>query len=956
MADRWQQIESLCHAALARPANEREAFLAEACQGDPWLRAEVDSLLARAASASAFLEHPVIGAASASLIGRQLGAYRIESSLGAGGMGEVYRAMDTRLGRAVALKVLPGAWAADEQRRSRFEREARAVAALNHPNICIIHDVGSDQGIDYLVMELVDGETLAARLKKARLPLDEALALGIEIADALDKAHGQGIVHRDLKPGNIMLASAGSGSAHATHAKLLDFGLARIIPSGLASVASPTASSPMTEAGAMLGTLQYMAPEQIEGRPADARTDIFAFGALLFEMLTGRRAFEGGTGAALMAAILREDPAPVYPRDLGRIVKRCLEKDPARRYQSARDLVNDLDEIKRDLDSGALAMVVARPMRIPGWRLALWLVALLSAAAIAIAGYGWSGSNRPSDARIERFQLQPPRGVEIQPAGPNSVLAISPDGRWVAFRAVSAAPNKGGLYLRAIGDLEAKQIANAGASPFFSPDSRWLGFVAENAMHKVPVTGGRPERICEVPNVLSVRGASWGADDAIVFSLDRVLWRVSAAGGKPAPLTRPASNARHYWPQVLPGDAAAVFTANEGYNDRWRRIALVSLKTGEIRMLPDLSGTVARYSPTGHLLFSRFGALHAAPFDVVRLEVTGKPVKVLDDVHTFAGSGSVLFDLSASGSLVFSPGADLFPDGELHWVDTDGTMSSFDSRHRPYVGVAVDPSGTRMVASIADEFGEADLWMCDVARCAWSRLTNGMHAWSEIVWSGDSRSIFFTSFKSGEAEVFRIPSSGGEPEQLTFDSTVWEHPGSVSADGKTLLFWQSSPSQADLMTLRLEPRGTPARVTDTPRSVNSSPRISPNGRSVAYVSNETGSTQIHIRAFPGPGETVTVSTDGGANPWWNADGRELFYQRGSQIWSVTADQTGSFRQRPARMIVNASFAEGSTSAFVPATINGRFLAIRRARPERRLVYVPAWAAEMKQILGLSAPQ
>jgi serine/threonine-protein kinase len=956
VADRWQRVESLCHAALARPAGERAAFLVEACSGDPTLRAEVESLIGRAESSASFLETPAIGVATVSLIGRRLGAYRIEQPIGAGGMGEVYRAKDTRLGRDVAVKILPAALAADPQRRSRFEREARAVAALNHPNICTIHDVGQDQGLDFLVMELVDGEPLASRLKKGPLPLDEALARAIEIADALDRAHGQGIVHRDLKPGNVMLARTGAGTA--THAKLLDFGLARMAPSAADRRLTATAgdTAPVTEAGAVLGTLQYMAPEQIEGRPADARTDIFAFGIMLYEMTTGRRAFDGGTGAALMAAILREDPVPVYPHDLGRIVKRCLEKDPLRRYQSARDLVNDLDEIKHNLGSAAAAAGAVRPVRAPGWRLALWAVPLLAAAVFAIGGYGWSGSSDYSGARIERYHLQPPRGTEIQPAGPNSVLAISPDGRWVAFRTVSAAPNRGGLYLRGIGDLEAKQIAAAGASPFFSPDSRWLGFVAENAMHKVPVAGGRPERICQVPNILSIRGASWGSDDVIVFSLDRALWRVSAAGGTPAQLTQPGPNARHYWPQVLPGGAAAVFTANEGYNDRWRKIALASLKTGESRMLPDLSGTVARYSPTGHLLFSRFGALHAAPFDVVRLEVTGKPVKVLDDVHTFLGSGSALFDLSASGSLVFSPGADLFPDGELQWVDRDGTMSTFDGRHRPYLGASVDPSGTRVAAAIADEFGEADLWVCDIARCAWSRLTSGMHAWSEIVWSPDSRSIFFTSFKSGEAEVFRIPSSGGEPEQLTFDSTVWEHPGSVSADGKTLVFWQASVSRGDLMTVTLDPQGKPQNLTRSPPFSRSSPRLSPDGRLLAYVSNETGSTQIHVRAFPGPGETLTVSADGGANPWWSADGRELFYQRGSQIWSVTADHAGSFRQRPARMIVNAGFTDGSTSVFVPATLNGRFLAIRRAKPERRLVYVPNWAAEMKQILGLSAPR
>jgi eukaryotic-like serine/threonine-protein kinase len=868
-------------------------------------------------------------------------------------MGEVYRAKDTRLGREVAVKVLPAAWAADAQRRLRFEREARAVAALNHPNICTIHDVGRDQGLDFLVMELVDGDSLSTRLAKGPLPLDQALGHAIEIADALDKAHRQGIIHRDLKPGNVMLARTGSGKSHGAQAKLLDFGLARIVPVGAGAGVAPTDTTPKTEAGALLGTLQYMAPEQIEGRSADARTDIFAFGALLHEMLTGRRAFEGTSTAGLMAAILREDPPPVHPREAGRIVRRCLEKDPLRRYQSARDLLNDLEEVKDDLDSGRLQTSSASPAH-AGRRVRRWAGVWIALGLVCVVGAGagyvrWRRLAAPS-AVSGRFQLPPPQGVGLLPTGVRSVLAVSPDGQWVAFGGVGAEPNANGLFLRPIRELGATRIAPAATTPFFSPDSRWLGFFAENAMYKVSVDGGRPQRICSVPNTSSIRGASWSDNETIVFSLDRALWRVSSAGGDPTVLTRPASNGRHYWPQVLPGSAAAVFTFNEGYNDRWRHIGVVSLKTGESRTLPELSGTAARYVSSGHLVYSRFGVLHAAPFDLSRLEVTGKPIKILDNVHTFAGSGSVSFDVSATGSLVYIPEGGLFPEGDILWLDRQGKVAPLLEERKRYLGAAFDPEGKRLVAAIADDFGEADLWIHEIERGAretWGRVTYGMHAWSELAWSPDGQWIFFTSFKSGEGELFRMPSRGGSPEQLTFDVTVWEHPGSVTPDGTTLLFWQAPISQSDLMTLKLEPRGTPQPLTNSPEFLESSPRISPKGRWVAYVSNESGSAQIHVRPFPGPGEGVRVSSDGGTTPWWSRDGRELFYRRAAEIWAVVVEPGAAFRHGPPRMLFKADFL-GSSGTLVTAGGTDRFAVIRREEPHRQLVYVPNWLEELKQ--------
>ncbi|HET9261741.1 MAG TPA: protein kinase [Vicinamibacterales bacterium] len=883
-------------------------------------------------------------------VGRQLGAYRLDAPIGAGGMGEVYRAKDTRLGRDVALKILPAAFAADPQRRSRFEREARAVAALNHPNICTIHDVGHDQGIDFLVMELVDGESLAARLAKGPLPLDEALARAMEIADALDKAHGQGIIHRDLKPGNVMLAKSGSGKA--THVKLLDFGLARIVQAAVgAGVSVPTDTSPMTEAGALLGTLQYMAPEQIEGQPADARTDVFAFGALFYEMLTGRRAFEGSSTAAVMAAILREEPTPVDPPGVGRIVRRCLAKDPIRRYQSARDLLNDLAEVRESLASGQ-----SEPRNIPlpqrrrraSDRAFGWLALGVAVVAIGIAAsVTWNRPTIPATFS-GRLDVQPPDGVAILPSQPRSVLAISPDGQWVAFRGFDSRTRETALYLRSIGELGTRMIARQGHVPFFSPDSRWLGFLADSAMFRVPVGAGRRQPICELPEIDSVRGASWGDDGTIVFTLDRALWRVPSEGGAPTRLTSPASGQRHYWPHALPGSAAAVFTINQGYNDRWRTIASVSLKTGEVRVFPALSGTAPRYVRSGHLVYSRFGALHAIPFDLPELAISGEAVKILDDVNTHFGSGSVAFDVSTSGSLVYIPGADRVPESELVWLDREGNAAPLVQERRAYLGAAVDPSGKRLAVAIADELGEADLSVYEIDRRAWTDLTEGMHLGSQLVWSPDGNWIFFTSFKSGEAELYRTPSREGSPEQLTWAAEYWEHPSSVSPDGKTLFFWRTETSQSDLMTLNLEPRARPNPFTKTPQFFEAVARISPDGRWVAYESDESGGGQVHVRPLPGPGRSYRVSAVAGRNPWWSTDGRELFYQRGAEIWAVPVEPGSTFRPGAPRMLFSAEFLSRPDSLVMSGHTSERFMAIRSDPPPRRVIYVPNWLEELRQ--------
>ena len=922
------------------------------CGADESLRREVESLIAEDDGAASFLETPVGGvSAEASFAGRRLGAYRLDARIGAGGMGEVYRARDTRLGRDVAVKILPPSWTADAQRRTRFEREARAIAALNHPNICTIHDIGHDSGVDFLVMELVDGEPLAARLAKGPLPLDEALARAIEIAGALDEAHRQGIVHRDLKPGNVMLARTESTKPHAAHAKLLDFGLARIAAPAAAAGQAAADGAPLTEAGALLGTLQYMAPEQVEGRPADARTDIFAFGALFYEMLTARRAFQGASTAAVIAAVLREEPPPVPPPDVNRIVRRCVAKDPLRRYQAARDLLNDLEEVRQGLEAERVPQSTARPPRSVGRR--AWLAAALLLALLTTGYVRWGRAPVPAAARVERFQLQPPAGVEILPSGAASVLAMSPDGQWVAFYGVSRPQNERALYLRSRSAIDAKKLPTTGIVPFFSPDSRWLGFFAENGIFRMPVDGGRSVQICRLPNIASIRGASWGDDDTIVFSMDRALWRVSANGGEPAQLTRPSPDSRHYWPHVLPGSGAALLTVNRGVSDRWRHAAVVSLKTGEVRTLPDLSGTAPRYVSSGHLVYSRFGALYAAGFDRARLAITTKPVKVLGDTNSFGGSGSAAFDVSASGALVYitGPASERIPEGDLVAVDRGGRVVPVAAETKRYLGAAVDADGRRLVVSIGDAPGEGDLSVYDIDRGTWTRVTTGMQTGATLAWSPDAAWIFFTSFKTGEGKLFRMPARGGEPEQLTFDLDSWDYPTSVSPDGTMVVYWKALAGFGRLMTLRLEPRGKPEPVAGADASfLEASPMLSPDGRWVAYDSDRSGTREVHVRPLTGPGEVVRISPAGGREPRWGRDGRELIYRRGREIWGAFVDPGTTFSFRPPRLLVTTDFLGYLDSHIVAGVGTDRFIAIRRRQPateHRMLVYVPNWTEELR---------
>ena len=613
--------------------------------------------------------------------GMRLGPYEIGSPLGAGGMGEVYRARDTRLDRTVAVKVLPAHLAQDPDRRLRFEREARAASALNHPHICTIHDVGHQDGIDYLVMEHLEGETLADRLEKGALPQEQALRIGAQLADALDRAHRAGIVHRDLKPGNVMLTKTG--------AKLLDFGLARIAePAGIASgglSTFPTQTKPLTEAGSWLGTFQYMAPEQLEGKEADARTDIFALGSVLYEMLTGRRAFAGKSRASLIAAILEKEPEsisaiqPMTPLALDRLVRKCLAKDPDGRWQAAADVADELKWIGDGGSAGAPPKTSSR--RLPA-------SILLATGCLLLGGLaGGLLARRPArppatEVFPQRFSVNLPQGMALS-TGPDGggVMALSPDGHHLAFTGYTAGGSQ--IYLRSLGDVEARPVPHTqgATNPFFSPDGQWLGFIAERKLRKIPIRGGQPVTIYDAPDA---RGASWGDDGTILFvpTLFAGVSRVGADGSGPRVVTKPdpkTTPGGERWPQMLPGGKAALVSPVRSWRDEGRDIAAVSLATGESKVV--VKGAFYPRYVDGILFYARGGSILASAFDVGRLAVVGPEVTVLEDVRMSHGSLALPSSRSRATGLRFSCPASCAPSSGRSSGSTARAACDRSARH-----------------------------------------------------------------------------------------------------------------------------------------------------------------------------------------------------------------------------------------------------------------------------------
>ncbi len=853
--------------------------------------------------------------------GARLGPYEILAPLGAGGMGEVYKARDTRLDRTVAVKVLPDRLSSPEARQ-RFEREAKTISQLSHAHICALYDVGREGETEYLVMELLEGETLTERLTKGALPLEQTLRYGQEIAEALDKAHRQGIVHRDLKPGNVMLTKSG--------VKLLDFGLAKAFepaaPKG--SLTSLPTKAGLTQEGSILGTFQYMSPEQLEGREADGRTDLFALGAVLYEMATGRKAFVGVSQASLISAIMKEDPAPIstiaplLPLALDRVVRKCLAKDPEDRWQSAADLGSELKWIAEGSQAGVSAPAVSRRRGRRGVAAAISGVAL-GALLTGLGFWLWQGIKpaRESSKPAWLSMLVPP-DAPLASYGAQTV-AFAPDGTRLVYAAEHGGTVQ--LYMRSLDRLDATPVreSEGASSAFFSPDSRWLGFFVGNRLMKVPVEGGVPQMICEAAEV---RGASWGSDGTIVFATGTSgLRRVSASGGTSQGLIVPdvkRGETGFLWPEILPGNEAVLFTTLFGT----QRASVVSLKTGARRDLTEGNG--ARYSPSGYLVFTRGGSLFAAPFDLKSQKLTGPAVSVLDGVMTLSPFTSPQFGLSAGGALAYVPGSP--PRATLVSVDRQGRVEPLPSEPRAYEEPRFSPDGKRVAYSLRGD--NPDIWILDIARATSARLTFEAGEDETAVWTPDGARVTYSADRRGHARaIYWKPYDGSGSEERILESETHPHVSSWSPDGRTLAYNDYDPAfSGDIWVLTL---GEKAERRPWLRTLfhERGARFSPDGRWLAYVSNESGRDEVYVQPFPGPGGKWQISVSGGTEPVWSHAGNEIFYRIGDRMMAVRVASTRGFDVETPHVLFQGHFVptRRGEAAYDVSPDDRRFVMVQR---------------------------
>ncbi|HSS43710.1 MAG TPA: protein kinase [Thermoanaerobaculia bacterium] len=853
-------------------------------------------------------------------VGTRLGPYEILSPIGAGGMGEVYKAKDTRLERTVAVKVLPQHLSASAEVRQRFEREAKTISQLSHPHICALYDVGREGETEYLVMELLEGETLSERLTKGALPLEQTLRYGTEISDALDKAHRQGIVHRDLKPGNVMLTKSG--------VKLLDFGLAKAMapPTPRGSLTALPTQQGLTQEGTILGTFQYMAPEQLEGKEADVRSDIFAFGAVLYEMATGKKAFTGSSQASLITAIMSSQPAPISsiqpmtPPALDRIVRTCMAKDPDERWQSAGDLRGELQWIA---EGGSQVGVLA-----PRGRARVGLGAIVGFALGTLAaalGTLWWQARKPAHETPKPAWLSMllPTDAPLATYG-SQTLAFAPDGTRLVYAAEHGGTTQ--LYTRSVDRLEATPIRDSeGAlSAFFSPDSRWLGFFAGTRLVKVPVEGGMPQTICEAAEV---RGASWGEDGTIIFSSGTSgLRRVSASGGKPQVLLTPdfkRGETGFYWPEILPGGEAALFTSFVG---GVFRVAVVPLKTGKRQDMTE--GTAAHYAPSGHLVFSRAGSIFAASFDLKRLELTGPAISVVDGVMVLSPFSNPLFGLSSGGDLAYAPGSP--PKHGLVWVDRQGRVEPLASEPHAYEEPRVSPDGKRIAVTIRGD--NPDVWVLDLSRGASARLTFEVGEDETAVWTPDGGKVTYSADRMGyRRAVYWKPADGSGAEERLLESQTHPHVSSWSPDGRTLVYTEYDPVfSGDIWMLTLGEKVERRVWLRTPFNERAG-RFSPDGHWLAYVSNESGRDEVYVQPFPGPGGKWQISVSGGTEPVWSHAGSEIFYRDGDRMMAVRVASGRGFSAETPQTLFEGRFVptRRGEAAYDISPDDRRFVMVRR---------------------------
>ncbi len=897
------------------------------------------------------------------MVNARLGPYEIVAPLGAGGMGEVYRARDTRLDRDVAIKVLPAAMAADNERILRFEREAKALATLSHPNIAAIYGFEEHDGKRLLVMELAEGETLADRLARGALPIDESLETAKKIAEALEAAHEKNIVHRDLKPANVKITSDGT-------VKVLDFGLAKAMLGDAASVPSmsptevvhsPTITAEFTRPGVILGTAGYMSPEQARGRSIDKRTDIWAFGCVLFECLSGARLFAGETATDSIGAILHKEPEwallpPNTPPTVQLLLRRCLAKDRNKRLRDIGDARIELENALSDPTSsmlrlgGAAIYAEGAAGRRAAWRRNLpWA---LCAILVAMLGIHWYVT-RPAKQPVMRFALPIPDAQALR-AARWPMFDISPDGTRVVF--VGNVESGRQLYLRLNHQLDATPLANTDDAfcPFFSPDGEWIAFAQKGKLRKISVLGGPATTICDAADL---RGGSWGVDGTIVFSPNprSGIWRVPAAGGEPVKLTDAGSAQgapSHRWPQILPDGKTALFTATAKNDDyAAAKIVAMSLETLEQKVVVE-GGTFARYVPTGHIVFGRSGTLMAVPFDARKLEATGSAVPILEGVSGVLPMGSSQYAFSQTGTFYYLSGSIGGAEKLPIWIDREGEETPISQLKRDCIGIHVSPDGTRLAAQIFDGTN-TDIWILEIERDMFTRLTIDEATDRSPLWSPDGKWIVFASERgTSNFNLFRQLADGsGEAERLTTSENI-QIPWSISPDGSILVYVENHPkTDADIMYLHLDGEERMPEVFLNTSFAERFPAFSPDGKWIAYGSNESGEFEVYVRPFLRPGAKVKISAGRAFVPNWSPDGTEVFYWNEDKIMAVSVSvQEDAFRAQNPRLLFEVK-GNAYSGPWDVASDGNRFLFLRPAGEVKEQSQQPTvvvnWFEELK---------
>ena len=858
--------------------------------------------------------------------GSQLGPYEIVAFVGAGGMGAVYKGRDTRLGRTVALKILPPQYASDARLRLRFEREAKAVSSLAHPHICTLHDVGRDRGIDFLVMEYCEGPTLAERIAAGPLPLSEVLEYGAQIAGALSRAHRQNIIHRDLKPSNIMITKSG--------VKLLDFGLARTDVAQTDEPDQATVEQAITSEGHLPGTLAYMAPELFHGAAADARSDLFAFGLVLYEMLTGVRAFAMPARGALIAAILEGEPRPVVelnpdtPPLLEQLLRACLAKDPDRRIQNAHDALLQLQWI-REGDS------TRRPQP-PRHRVAIAAAVVIAAAVGATAALLWPWKSRPAAPAVRRLAITLPHDVPITVYGTaHTPFALSPDGRALVYIFLNPLSGTRQLYLKGLDEERGRILPGTddAASVFFSPDGQWVGFstgTTPRRLKKVAVRGGPPLVIRDAASVS--RGATWSEDGTLVFAErtapngKSALFRMRPSGAVER-LTPPSIDAR--WPQFLPGGREVLCSISNA--QRGHDVAVLRLEERKWRVLVE-NAWHPRYDPAGYIVFARYSTLFRVPFDATGAEVTGEAQPIQDDVAHLAQAFSADFDVSR-GTIAYLGAADFQANSELAWLDRQSRITGIPDSRRAYdAGVRVSPDGQRVLSAIRSASpGVREIWVHELETALWNRVTENEDAESPI-WSPDGNFIAYASPSGSAYQIFIAPRDGSEPPRQITRQPFATSPNSWSPDGR----WLAAEVTIDRTAVDVwmlpaagDSPSVPKRVIAATEASEHSSAFSPDGRWIAYVAAASGRSGIYVRAATGDGPRWRIGE--GVTPRWSAGDEIVFADRGTIV--AVGITTEPFSMRKPRTLFEEEF-EGQLHSFDVAA-DGRILLVRADRPRTR---------------------